>query len=484
MKALDRLLRRWQLLALARVAPKTLADTGAKRLLRQVRRVARRVPAYGAILRERQIAIERIRTPADVIRHCPILGKEDLFGRFPLTELCVDGNLGPLASVLTSSGHGNRFAFGLSTARQARAATRAIDLGLEHAFQTDSNPTLLINALPMGVRFASSSVTIAETSVREDMAVALLREIAPHYAQSLLVTDPLFCKRLLEHAADVGLDWSNLKVNLILGEETFGEHFRSYVARGFGQDPQGWTRGFVGSSMGIGEIGLNLFFETRETVRLRQLAQARPEAMAEVIGRWPGRTPPLLFVHDPRRVFVEVQTPDPDGYGGLVLSTLDPSLMLPLLRYASGDRARLLDTQAMRRALYSGGFADLALPTLPMIALAGRETDVLPDGRTLLDFKDALYARPQVADQLSGAFRIEDEALGHRIHLQTRPGWRGVEQDLVDQVAPAFPPPRAGASDQVQIWDHDRFPYGRGLDYERKFTYYAPRETSPPRRPA
>ena len=474
MRGLEAQIRRWQIRALRKIDPRQLAALGTRRLARQARRIALRVPAYGRILRELGVAADQLRSAADVLERCPVLAKEDLFGRFPLHELCLDGQIAPLASVLTSSGQGGRFAFGLSTLAQSRALTQAVDLGLEYAFQTDSRRTLLINALPMGVRFSSRSVTVAETSVREDMVTALVREVAPYYEQTILVLDPLFCKRLLDHARDSGLDWSGRRIHAILGEETFGERFRDYVARQLGQDPEGWTRGFIGSSMGVGELGLNLFFETRETVRLRQLAQSRPELMTAAIGPWPGCAPPMLFVYDPRRIYVEVVADAAaPGFGALVVSTLDPGLMLPLLRYRTGDRARLIDRHALQQGLAAGGIAAAELPPLPMIAVSGRERDQLKDGRTLLDLKEALYACPDVADHLSGAFRIEQADSGALLHAQARRGSTRDRSELAARLAAQLPP-REGAGrgeDQAQVWEYASFPFGQGLDYERKLDY-------------
>lgn len=469
---IDKLIRRWQLAALSRVDADALIARGRRRLVERFRTLAERVPAYALLLTEHGIAPETIRTADEVLAHCPVLDKEALFGRFPLAQLCVDGDLSPLTGVLTSSGHGSRFAFGLTTADQGRRATRGIEFALEYAFQTDRHRSFVVNALPMGVRFACSTVTIAETSVREDMVTALVGAIAPAYAQTILVLDPLFAKRLLDHARACGLDWSGLKIHVVLGEETYGEHFRRYLAEALGQDALDWTRGFVCGSMGIGEVGLHLFFETRETVKLRQLAQRQPATLRTALGPWPGRTPPLLFVYDPGRLHVEIQDPDPCGFGALVVSTLDPSLMLPLLRYRTGDRARLIDRRVLAAALRDGGHADLALPPLPMLALAGRDKDFLPDGRALLDFKDALYAEPALADRLSGAFRIERDAGGYCIHVQLNADQADDEPDLLDALRRVLPPAPDGATDRIRIWRRGDFPFGRTLDYERKFVYH------------
>ncbi|WP_245969391.1 hypothetical protein [Thiocapsa rosea] len=476
MRALDKLVRRWQLKAMEHIDTAALLKAGNRRVLERFQRVARDVPAYAAILNAHGVSAGGIRTLDDFTRLCPVIEKQDIFGAYPIDQLCVGGHLGSLAGVLTSSGQGGRFAFGLSTHRQARRAAKAIELALELSFGTDRYSTLLINALPMGVRFSCSTVTIAETSVREDMVCALVEQFAPHHQQTILVTDPLFCKRLLDQGRDRGLDWGRFKVHVVLGEETFGEAFRDYVVRGLGQDPDGWTAGSAISSMGVGELGLNLFFETTDTVRLRQRAHRQPEALRPAIGDWQGRVPPLLFVYDPLRIFVEVIEPDPSGFGALTISSLDPDSMLPLIRYRTGDRARLLDTATVARTLSDIGGVHLNVPRLPMIAVVGRASDHLPDGRPLLDIKDALYVRHDIADRLSGAFRIEHEDTGCCIHVQLSAGVENGGPEFASALDACLPKPNSGDRDRIKIWSHADFPFGQTLDYERKFNYLdAPR---------
>lgn len=456
---------------MGRIDAAVLVQAGNRRLLERFQRVARDVPAYAAILNAHGISADRIRTLDDFTRLCPVIEKQDIFGAYPIDQLCVGGHLRSLGGVLTSSGQGGQFAFGLSTRRQARRAAQAIELALELSFGTDRYSTLLINALPMGVRFSCSTVTIAETSVREDMVCALVEQFAPHHQQTILVTDPLFCKRILDQGHDCGLNWGRFKVHVVLGEETFGEAFRDYLMRGLGQDPDGWTAGLAISSMGVGELGLNLFFETRETVRLRQLAHRQPEALRPAIGDWRGRVPPLLFVYDPLRIFVEVIEPEPSGFGALTISTLDPASMLPLIRYRTGDRARLLDTETVAHFVSDIDGRPLDLPRLPMIAVAGRDSDRLSDGRPLLDIKDALYTRHDIADRLSGAFRIEHEDMGCCLHVQMGAGAGNGGPELADAIDACLPKPASGAHDRIQIWPHAEFPFGQTLDYERKFNY-------------
>src|ERR1039458_10213962 len=91
---------------------------------------AARVPAYQTILAEAAVKPQDIKTIED-FRRLVVLDKNSTFGRFPLEQLCLDGKLGSLASVLTSSGHSGLFAFGLSDRATAEAVAGEIDAGLD-----------------------------------------------------------------------------------------------------------------------------------------------------------------------------------------------------------------------------------------------------------------------------------------------------------------------------------------------------------------
>jgi len=252
--------RRAQLAAYQKLSAERRRRIGEKRALQSFHRAARLSAAYRELLAEAGIEPTRVRSLDDFRRLPLVLDKANTFQRFTLEELCLPGTLDNLAGILTSSGHSGRFAFGLSTRQQVRRATDFIDLGLEQAFGVDRRRSLLINCLPMGVRFASRAATVAEVSVREDMALAIAEKFRSLYEQIILVGDPLFLKRLCDYAEERGIDWSDTRLHLIIGEEVFGEAYRDYLAAHFTIDPDQPETGLIGSSMGVGELGLNLFF--------------------------------------------------------------------------------------------------------------------------------------------------------------------------------------------------------------------------------
>lgn len=443
------------------------APPQAARVLDTFRRVVETMPWYRELLAERGVRADDVRSLDDFSRLCPILTKQNTFARFAVSALAATTSIRDLASVLTSSGHSGRFSFGLATRAQEAAGADQIDDALDAAFAVRTRPTLAINCLPMGVVFSSRCMTVATTSVREDMAVALVETFGSAYAQVLLVTDPLFMKRLTDHARERGLEWRNLRMQAVVGEEVFGEHFRHYVADRLGLGREGEPETFLMSSFGVGELGLHLCYETRATVALRRLVHVHPCLAPELLGPSASLAGlPMFFTHDERRTWVEIDEPDADGFGRLTISMLDPTLPIPLLRYQTGDVARRLDADTVAGLLARHG---LSLPqTLPaaLIALRGREREALPNGTHVGIYKDALYADPELADRLTGAMRITLKSRAATMHVQLVAGAtddRGVATRLRD-LLPSPARPR-----EVSVWRYEAFPFGMTLDYERKF---------------
>lgn len=463
-----RALKRAALLEIiARHNPGQLLESSLRRLPNAVRRAMRESRAWKTLLSEAGLGPVRKVDPATLLRQLPVVEKSTLFERFTVKELLArDVSPAELSGVLTSSGHGGRsFAFGLISRAQAKGAAAGIDIALQQAFGIDNRSTLLLNCLPMGVGFTSDTVCIANVSVREDMALAILRKAAPLFEQVILCIDPLFGKRLLDYSKEAGFDWSALKTHVVLGEETFSEEFRSYLATTLGaaidsEDPEAAV---IGSSMGVGELGLNLFFETSETIEMRRTLHRQD----------PDRVLPTFFCFNPLRTLVEVHQPDSSGVGDLVVTLLDADTPIPMLRYRTGDRARWVtsaDTEVLPTALQDA----MAKLPLPVIALTGRDRDQIRPGWHVDHFKGLLYRLPEVADCLSGAFRVTQDA-GYRWELQLARHCALAPEAVSEQLSgltAAHAAMHNTEAPEVVCYSFERFPYGMNLDYERKFRYY------------
>jgi phenylacetate-CoA ligase len=173
------------------------------------------------------------------------------------------------------------------------------------------------------------------------------------------------------------------------------------------------------------------------------------------------------MVFNPLRTFVEAINPDGRGVGDLVVTVMDEKAPIPLMRYATGDRMQRLSAAQLDMATRAGWRA----AGVPVVALHGRAKDRLP-GRLHVDlFKEALYADPEVARQLSGAHRIQVEKGGIRWVVQRRcndetDGARLAER-LYAEIAPRLPLQVL----DIQVSGYEQFPFGKTIDYERKFSY-------------
>ena len=445
--------------------PSANDDVVAAKLLGEFRRAAEQVPAYQLLLAESGVRPIDVRDVWTFSTLCPVLSKVNTFDRFPLTQLCAGGALSDVGEVLTSSGHGGRFSFGVISRAEAAASGAFVDAALDAAFAVRSRKTLAINCLPMGVGVSSQCMTVATTSVREDMAVALVKTFGAAHDQIVLIGDPLFMKRLTDHAAEQALDWSQYRVNAIIGEETFGEHFRSYLGQCLGTSR-------ILSSFGVAELGLHLCYETAGTLAVARAAAGNPALAGDLFATTPGAWPPMVLTFDAQRTFVEILDPDAHGYGRLTISMLDPSRQVPLLRYQTGDVARFLDRDHVTASLRAHGVATGDLPPA-LLALRGRTREALPNGAQVGVYKDALYANPELARRFTGAMRLVFSNGPLTMHVQLVRGQKPspvLERGLLRELAESVRPSR------LVLWPYAKFPFGMGLDYERKFAYYVPGE--------
>lgn len=444
-----------------------LDDAIAELVLETFHRVSARVPAYRMLLNEAGITPSAITSIADFSR-LPVLEKKDTFQRFPIEELCVEGRLGQLASVLTSSGHSGVFAFGLIGAETLSGITRWIDDLLDTLFSVRSQPTLLINCLPMGVKVHTQACTVAEVSVRPDMAIGLIQAFGRHFAQIILVGDAAFVKLLLESGSRAGIDWPTLRVHVILGEEPLAENARKYLQEILGIDWRNPAGGIVCSSMGVGEIGLNLFSEVpplAPLMMLRRVLHDDARLRHAVFGS--ADVVPSLFTFDPYRIFVEF-----DSDRRLILTTLDPQLRLPLIRYATGDCGSFLKLpDNLTPQFEEAGISCDLLRQIPIVAILGRGQHAAAAGEKVYPeaVKEGIYLRPELARLTTANFRLVSGPERVRIRVQLSPNqpWSAaIEANFSDAISNYVHAPF-----DLVCELYENFHSGMALDYERKFAY-------------
>ena len=432
------------------------------------RDAAEKVPAYKRILADEALDPAEVANVEDFAARVPVIDEERTFRKFPLAELCRAGSPGRLAGVLTSSGPSGKFAFGLYDLPGAEAQADRMDDALDGLLQVRTRATLLINCLPMGVKVPTRACTLAETSVRADMVTAIVAQFASHYDQIIMVGEAAFIKHVLELGLDMGIDWQGLLIHLILGEEPLAENARKYFQSILGCDLARPQTGLIGSSMGVAELGLNLFFELPHLIALRRALHEDRRLREAVLGP-DVPTTPMLFTYDPRRIYVEVLEDR-----RLVVSTLAPARTVPLIRYETGDVASFIDTQALPAPMLDAmGLSPQAVGDLPMIMVHGRGRCALAGQKPVYpeQVKEGLYHRPELARKTTANFRLVSGTDSVAVKIQLAPGVPN-DPDCADEFAEVLGD-YLSAPFTVGCWPYADFTGGMALDYERKFDYLA-----------
>ncbi len=433
-------------------------------------RAASCIPAYRALLADNGICAEKV-TSAENFKQLPVVDKANSFLRFPIEQLCVDGKLGDLASVLTSSGHSGSFAFGLTEKNAAHGAAAVIDDFLDGLFSVKSRRTLLINCLPMGVKVATEACTLAETSVRPDMAVGLVQAFGRHYEQIILVGETAFIKLLLELGEKKGIEWPSYLIHVAVGEEPLAENARKYLEGILGIETPSAREGLVFSSMGVAELGLNLFAEVPPAaplILLRRLLHENDTVRRELLQG--AECLPSLFTYDPGKIFVEFEPS-----GRLLITTLNLGLRLPLVRYATGDHGAILDVpETLRPAIEAAGISWDQISAVPIVMIYGRGQFVRAGNCAIYpeQIKEAIYLDPDLARQITANFRLLPDGNSARVRIQLSPGMsssRDMERRFCEAIARYVAAPV-----MVSCEAYETFGSGMQLDYERKFDYLGP----------
>lgn len=441
---------------------------GEKQLLKAFQRAAQRVPAYKDILKKAGCSPEKVTSIAAFKSMVPLLTKEDVFPKYSIQDICLDGSIDRIRSGMSSSGFSGVYSFGINTEENHRNAVKAIDTALDYIFDISKKKTLFINSLPMGVR-VPTSLPVADTSIRWDMALAIFRKFSPCFEQIIILSDPHFLKKILEDGAEQGIDWRRENVHLITGEDWIPETFRSYLGSILGTDWEKMDRGLIGGTMGVAELDLNLFHESRDSIRIQRAALIDSRLRYALYGHGCD-VQPTLFHYYPHRTFLEV-VESGDGSPELVVSMLSDALLIPLIRYNVKDVARIYPYNQIKTILNDCGYGQLCPKLkLPMLSVGGRKNRALSIDNVSIApeaVKQGIYADFAVAATTTGYFRLSNDYDALLIEVQLRKGITpspeheaGYRNAISAYVKAPF---------QLKIYTYQSFPYSMDLDYERKF---------------
>ena len=432
-----------------------IIEAQRRTLLSAFKRAACGVPAYKQVLKEHGLTASGIKSIEDFLSRVPVIDKTSTFSRFELSELCMDGNLEGIVFTLKSSGFSSVPAYGVMTAEDVASVRYMADPLLDSFFGTSAKKTMVINALPTGVEIPTS-LPVASPHVKIGMVIAEIKANKQNYQQFVVFSSPYMAKESIEVGIANGINWKEVNPSFMVGGEWSSNSFVNYL--------KSMTGGDVLNTMGSSELGLNLFHDSHELSRLRNLIQNDPRAMKLLFGDL--KTCPEIMYWYPKRNFIEVMNPDGNGFGELVFTTLEDA-KLPLIRYNSRDIGKILSNNDFKQKLASLGY-DVNLEfDRPIMAVIGRNEKVIINGKLIMpqDVNEAIYRDFILARKITGQFKLSSK--GVEIQLKgdviSDQEIRGrIEKALRDFFDSDVP---------IKVYEYNKFPYGVEKDYETKFKF-------------
>jgi phenylacetate-CoA ligase len=438
-----------------------------KQVLTVFRQAAKQIPFYGALLKRSRVDPNAVKSLRDFQNTVPVLDKEALFGprRKNRHAIYAGKGLGDCQVIFPSSGYSGKFSFGMIDRGEFKRQQKFVDFALDYAFQTSKKKTLLINALSMGITIPALRVTIANTGLRSDVALSIIKTFAGEFDQIILVGETVFIKNLLEEGLKETIPWKRLKIHVVFGGESFPESFRKYLETLLGLSATMKKRTLVGSSFGFAEVGLNVLWETPLTILIRKIVHSDADFSVALLGE-SAPLVPLFFQHNPLRVFVEEEG------GKLLFTNLTARPHLPLIRYATGDEGAIIPYGKLREAL--GHFRlNEYLPNLPLpvIAVKSRGRHLTVKGTKIYPdmVKDAFYSDMTIPGSITGFFRMKKAGgrLGVEVQLKKDETLTKKKRDSIRKALMRTVP----VDVDVALYRYHEFPYAMEHDFERKFRY-------------
>lgn len=374
------------------------------------------MPFYREYLAQHHVLEDSIQTREDFKERVPLISKEDIFPLYSIETLCQKGETNDFVSAIVSSGTSGIFSYTLLTERDVAIQQQMFDTLMRALFQADTHKPVIINALPMGVSFVSSYPVIP-TSVRADIVLHVIRTLKDTAEQFVIITDPHVLKKIVEEGVAQKFPWGTVRVSCVVGGTSFSDSYVQYIETllsSGGEETELKFKNRVFGTMGITEVGLNIFGGTPDLNAIRHQLQVDSTMSREVFGTDIPACPEIMYMMS-QTVHVEVCNPNEQGIGDIVVSHLDCDLKTMLIRYKTGDIGKILDSATIERVV---GITP-ALP-YPIIAIFGRSTEMMSTGITPATVKELLYRDHSFASHITGHFIVDETEGAQKVYVQMK----------------------------------------------------------------
>lgn len=312
--------------------------------------VAATVPAYQAFLSEHHISAASIQTPED-FQTLPLLTKDNYLRRYPLDQLCRNGQLETCDMIAVSSGSTGKPTFWPRfISDELEIATRFEQIFYD-SFQADNLRTLAIVCFTLGTwvggmytanccrHLASKGypITVITPGNNPTEIFRVVRELGSAFEQVVLLGYPPFLKDIIDQGITQEINWKRYNIKLVFAGEVFSEEWRNLVGERVGSARSYYDSASLYGTADAGVLGN----ETPLSICIRQFFSKNPEAARNLFGE---SRLPTLVQYDPRSRFFEVQK-ESDSEVGTLLFSGDNGV--PLIRYHIADNGGIISYNEM-----------------------------------------------------------------------------------------------------------------------------------------
>lgn len=343
------------------------------------RRTCENVPAYKKFLDEHNIDAASIRTLKD-FQTLPFVTKDNYVRKYPIAEVCREGDLSNLDFVSVSSGSTGTPTFWMRDAVDEINISARFEQVLEECFIPQAKNNLCVICFPLGtwvggmfttncVRFLSMKghkLTLLTPGNNKEEILRVVSEFAFNFDRVILFGYPPFLKDVVDTGIARGIDWKKFDNKLVMAGEVISEEWRSLISERLGIKDEALS---FSSLYGTADAGV-LGNETPLTIKIRKFFAKHPELSKKIFGQ---SRLPTLCQYDPFSRYFEV-------HEGTLLFTGDSGI--PLIRYHIADNGGVYSFDEMISILNKEGYdvlseikneyPGLKVRNLPFVYVFGR----------------------------------------------------------------------------------------------------------------
>jgi phenylacetate-CoA ligase len=375
--------------------------TDFKKILDSFKFASTKVAYYKNILADRNIDPNSVVDIESFTEIVPVLEKRDIFPKFNADSLFTADQFNDFVSAIVSSGTSGVFSYGLVTKSSAATQSQMLDQMISQFFSTSPDKkTVVINALPMGVSFTSSH-PVVPVSTRTDIALHVIKTLGKT-RQIIIITEPRLLRRLVEEGEVEGIVWGEYSVSAVIGGMWFPESLTEYLVNKLNSGKNNQSElpsNQVLTTMGITEVGLNLFTGTPDLVNLRSVLQ-KDLALSKSLFSTEIATPVLGYALTDN-LYHEIINQDEYGVGELVVTHLDTSSAPLLIRYNTHDKVKLLTEEELLKINFT------PIVAAPIFAIYERNHGETDSKLQLDDIQQIYYQTPELVESGTDNFRLD-----------------------------------------------------------------------------